>query len=277
MPTIDAHQHFWAYDPVEFAWIEDHMAVLRQDFLPEELGALYQAQGVAGCVAVQARQTLAETEWLLELASAHPWIEGVVGWVDLLARDLPAQLEAWQDQPRLKGFRHIAQAERDDFLSRPDIIAGIQALGKADYVYDILIFSPQFGAVFDLVDACPDQPLVLDHLGKPAIKGGGFKVWASDIMALGQYPQVNCKLSGLVTEAHWTRWTPEELRPYLDVTLEAFGPERLMFGSDWPVCLLAASYAEVKGVIEAWVAELSETEQAAIWGGTASRVYRIGG
>jgi L-fuconolactonase len=276
MSLIDAHQHFWQYDPVEFDWIEGHMARLRRDFLPPELEALYEAQGVAGCVAVQARQTTEETDWLLELAAAHPFIKAVAGWVHLLAEDLPAQLDHWQGQTRLKGFRHIAQAEPNDFLARPEVISGVQALGKAGYVYDILIFPPQFEAALTLVRACSDQLFVLDHLAKPYIKTGEIDAWAQNLKELAAYPQVSCKLSGMVTEADWENWSADQLRPYLEVALEAFGPERLMFGSDWPVCLLAASYEKVKGVIEDFVGQLSADEQAAIWSGTARRVYGIG-
>jgi L-fuconolactonase len=273
---IDAHQHFWRFDPVRDAWITDEMGVLRRDFLPEELEALLKANGVSGTVAVQADQSEAETRFLLELAEAHPFILGVVGWVDLLAPNLPERLEHLAGFPRFRGVRHIAQAETDDFLAQEDVIRGIGALRAFDLTYDILVYPRQLAATLSLVERLPDQPFVVDHLAKPQIARGTMEPWGAQIRALAKHPNVWCKVSGLVTEADWARWKPEDLRPYLDVVFEAFGPQRLMFGSDWPVCLLAAGYGEVLAVVETYLERLSPPEREGVLGGNAAGFYGLG-
>ena len=275
MIHIDAHQHFWRFDPVRDAWITAEMSVLRRDVLPEELEGLLEANGVNGTVAVQADQSEAETVFLLELAQAHPFILGVVGWVDLLAAELDQRLEHFSRQVRFRGVRHIAQAEADDFLARPDVLRGIGALGKFGLTYDILVYPRQLPAALALVRALPEQPFVIDHMAKPLVAQGVLEPWAARMREMARHPNVCCKLSGLVTEARWTGWAPEDFRPYLDVVLEAFGPERLMFGSDWPVCRLAGEYGEVLALVEGYVGTLSSDEQAGIFGGNAAAFYGL--
>ena len=275
---IDAHQHFWRYRPETHGWISNAMAVLKQDFLPPDLEPLLSAQGFDGCVAVQAAQALDETRFLLGLADAHPFVRAVVGWVDLLSPDLEAQLESFGAHPRFRGIRHIAQDEPDDrWLARPDVVRGVGALRRLGLTYDILVYARQLPAALALAQALPEQPFVVDHIAKPEIRAGRLDPWRADVRRLAALPHVLCKLSGLVTEAAWDRWTPADLRPYLEVVLEAFGPGRLMIGSDWPVCLLAGDYATVTGAVRDFIGSLSESEQAAVLGGNAARFYGIEG
>lgn len=272
---IDAHVHLWQFDPVRDAWITPNMGVIRRDFLPADLEPLLRESGIDGVVAVQADQSEAETRFLLDLAAQHPCIRGVVGWISLTAANLAEQLTAYRTFPALKGFRHIAQAEADDFLARPDIIRGVRTLGAHGYRYDILIYPRQLAAAATLVAACPDVVFIVDHCAKPNIASGDFTAWRSGVAALAAHPHVHCKLSGLVTEAAWDRWQPHELTPVLDWALDCFGAERLMFGSDWPVCLLAANYTRVHEVVSTWAERLSESERRAIFGDTAVRIYRL--
>lgn len=272
---IDAHQHFWHYDPVRDDWITEEMSVLRRDFLPEELEAQLSAQRIAGSVAVQADQSEDETHFLLQLAERHPFVIGVVGWVDLRAADLPSRLEHLSQFERFRGLRHIAQAEPDDFLEREDVVRGVGALGDFSLTYDILVYPRQLSAALSLVERLPDQPFVVDHLAKPAIRDGELEPWATQMRELASHPNVWCKVSGLVTEADWSRWRPEDFHPYLDVVFEAFGPQRLMFGSDWPVCLLAASYERVVQLIHDYAACLSVDERDKLFGGNALRFYGL--
>ena len=270
---IDSHQHFWRYAPEQYPWIDGSMAALRRDFLPEDLLHVMQQEGVGATIAVQAQQTDAETEWLLELAAHHPFVRGVVGWIDLQADDVEARVERVAQQPGLVGLRHVVQAEPDGFLQRPAFRHGVRALERHDLVYDILIYARQLPDAIRFAAMLPRQRLVLDHLGKPDVRHGGLDDWCRELRELATLPHVWCKLSGLVTEADWQSWTPEMLRPYLDAALEAFGPSRVMFGSDWPVCTLAASYAEVVALVRDAVADYSPDEQRQILGGTAAEVY----
>jgi len=272
---IDSHQHFWRYTPSEYGWIDDSMSALRRDFLPEDLRREMDAAGVAACIAVQARQTLEETRVLLDLASRHPFIAGVVGWVDLQAADVDAQIERVAADPRLVGVRHIVQAEPDGFLERPAFRAGIGRLEKFGLTYDILVYARQLSAAVPFARAFPRQPFVLDHLGKPDVRGGGFAEWRRHLDALAALPNVRCKLSGLVTEADWRSWTRGQLRPYLDAALDAFGPARLMMGSDWPVCTVAAGYKEVIDLVRDAVAEYSADEREQILSGTARLFWKL--
>ncbi len=273
---IDAHQHFWRYDPVELAWIDDAMAVLRRDFLPDDLAPLLRAEGIDGCVAVQARSSLAETEFLLGLADRHPFVSAVVGWVDLSAAGVESELERLRRHAALAGFRHIAQAEPDDrFLVSPAFTRGISALARHRYTFDLLVLPRQLPAAAELARAHPGQRFVLDHIAKPEIRAGTLEPWASHVRALARLPNVWCKLSGLATEADWRHWKPADFRPYLDLILEAFGARRLMFGSDWPVCLVAASYSRALRLVREFIATLSADEQAAILGGNACAFYGI--
>jgi L-fuconolactonase len=275
-PRIDAHQHFWKYTPAEYGWIDESMAALRRDFLPEHLQPLLAANGYDGCIAVQARQTLEEAEWLLELAAQHPFIRGVVGWVDLQSDDLRAQLERLASRKRLVGIRHIVQGEPDDhFLLRPRFCRGLALLAEYDLAYDILIYARHLPVAVAFVERFPGQRFVLDHLAKPEIKRGEIKSWEADLRRLAAFPNVSCKLSGLVTEADWQHWTPQGLRPYLDVAYDAFGPQRLLVGSDWPVCLVAADYARTMDVVEDFLAARPADERAAVLGGNAVRFWQL--
>jgi L-fuconolactonase len=275
MMRLDCHQHFWQYTPQRDAWISDDMAAIRRDFLPVDLESTLAAHGFDGCVAVQADQSLDETRFLLDLAARHPFIKGVVGWVNLRSPRLDETLEALARDPRLRGIRHVAQAELDDFLAHDDVIRGIGRLGAFGLTYDILVFERQLPAALALTSRLPDQAFVLDHLAKPRIKAGQLEPWAARLRELARRPNVCCKISGLVTEADWTGWRPEHLRPYLDVAFDAFGADRVMYGSDWPVCLIAATYERVLSVVDEYAAALSADERAGLFGGNAARFYGI--
>jgi L-fuconolactonase len=272
---IDAHQHFWKYDSIRGAWITGEMRAIRRDFLPGDLQGLLEANGIDGCIAVQADQSNDETRFLLDLADRHAFIKGVVGWVDLKSPQLNATLDPLANNSRLVGVRHVAQAEDDGFLASEAMIRGIGCLARVGLTYDILIYARQLPAAITLTSRVPEQTFVLDHLAKPLIKEGALEPWATDLRELARRPNVFCKISGLVTEADWINWRPEHFRPYLDVALEAFGPDRVMFGSDWPVCLLAASYDRVLGVVADYAAALSAPEREALFGGTAKRAYGL--
>ena len=273
---VDAHQHFWRYDPAEYDWIGEGMERLARDYLPADLAPLLTAEGIAGSVAVQARQTIEETRWLLGLAAKHPAILGVVGWVDLRSSDVGEQLREFAANPRFVGVRHVVQNEPDvRFLLGEAFVGGLRQLHGFGLTYDLLLFPPQLPAAVELAGMMPEQPFVLDHLAKPLIKPGTLDPWQADLRALARHPNVSCKLSGLVTEAAWQGWKRADFAPYLEVALEAFGPKRLMLGSDWPVCLLAAEYPDVVGIVTEFIARLSDSEQALILGGTASRFYGL--
>lgn len=273
-PIVDSHQHFWRYDAAAYEWIDDSMAPLRRDFLPGDARREMEAAGVSGCVAVQATQTLQETRWLLQLANEHAFIRGVVGWIDLQG-DVDAQLASFAPDARLVGVRHVVQAEPDGFLQRPAFLAGVARLERPGLPYDILVYARQLRAAVAFARGFPRQRFVLDHLGKPDVRGGGFQQWRSDLAAMAALPNVCCKLSGLVTEADWRSWTPGQLRPYLDAALESFGPERLMIGSDWPVCLLAASYRATLDLVQDAIGEYSADEQRRMRAGTAIAFWNL--
>jgi L-fuconolactonase len=273
---VDAHHHLWRYTPHEYAWISGEMDILRRDCLARDLRPRLDDAGIAAAIAVQARQTVAETEWLLEVARDHPWIEGVVGWLPLASADFPDAYEARLSRPRLKGLRHIVQDEPDDdYILNVAFNRGVRALRDTGLVYDILIHTRHLPRAIQFVDAHPDQPFVLDHCAKPPLRSGDLDFWSTHIRELARRPNVACKLSGLVTEADWQQWSAAELEPCWYIVLEAFGPARLMFGSDWPVALLASSYQRWVDTVEAWTASLSVEEQASVWGGTARRIYRL--
>ena len=273
---VDAHQHFWRYRPETHGWIDERMQTLKRDFLPADLEPLLRGEAFSGCVAVQASQSLDETRFLLELAESHAFVQAVVGWVDLRAADLERQLESFAGRERLRGVRHIAQDEADDgWLAREDVIRGVGTLRRHGLVYDILVYPRQLESAIALARALPDQRFVLDHVAKPEIARGRLDPWRTDLRRLAELPNVACKLSGLATEARWYGWTAADFRPYLDVALDAFGPGRLMFGSDWPVCLLAGSYADVVGLARGAIAALSRDEQDAVLGGNAARFYGL--
>lgn len=270
---IDSHQHYWRYDPHDYEWIDESMSVIQRDFLPPDAATVMDAAGVRAAIAVQARQTLAETEWLLQLANAHSTIAAVVGWIDLQG-DVDAQLAGLADT-KLAGVRHIVQAEPDGFLLRPAFLNGIARLRRFGLTYDILVYARQMGDAIVFASRFPDQPFVLDHLGKPDLRAGEITRWRRDCEALAALPNVWCKLSGLVTEADWKTWTPGQLRPYLDAALNAFGPARVMMGSDWPVCLVAATYADVVALVEDALDDYSSDERQQILGGNAARFYDL--
>ena len=274
--NIDSHQHFWKYDRVRDAWITDAMQVLRRDFLPEQLALEFDANGIDASIAVQADQSEAETLFLLDLAERSERIAGVVGWIDLASPQVDDRLRFFSRFTKLRGFRHIVQAEPDDrFLLRSDFARGISRLREFGFTYDILIYPKQLPAAIELVSKFPEQRFVVDHLAKPEIKTGSSASWAANIRNIAANPNVYCKVSGLVTEADWRRWKPAGFKFYLDVVFEAFGSERLMFGSDWPVCLLAASYRQVKGLIEDYVDGYAAKEKEKIFGANATRFYGL--
>ena len=281
MRRIDAHHHLWRYTPDEYGWIPDEMSVLRRDFLAEDLEREVRAAAVEATIAVQARQTIEETRWLLSLASEHAVIEGVVGWLPLTSESLPARLEEFREEAWLKGVRHVVQAEPAGFLDREDFNRGIAALLGTGLVYDILILAPQLQEATRFVDRHPHQSFVLDHIAKPGIARAEHAQWAVAIAQLAKRPNVVCKLSGMVTEARWTELTPHSmphvLRPYFDTVLQAFGPDRLMIGTDWPVLTVGCGYAGWWRTVEDWIAPLSMAEREAILGGVAARVYRLEG
>jgi L-fuconolactonase len=273
---LDAHQHFWKYTPADYGWISDNMAALRRDFLPHDLQPLLASEGFDGSIAVQARQTLEETRWLLELAAHNEKVRGVVGWVDLRSPDLPAQLHQFAQNPRLVGVRHVVQDEPDDnFMLHPDFRRGIARLHEYDLAYDILVFPRQLPAAIKLVREFPDQRFVLDHIAKPLIAEGRITPWDSDIRELAKSGNVFCKLSGMVSEARWHDWKPADFRPYLDVVLNTFSPARLMIGSDWPVCTASATYSRTLALVRDHIGSLTAEEQQSILGECCSRFYRV--
>lgn len=274
---IDAHQHFWRYTAAEYDWIDDSMRAIRADFLPETLAPILQATGIDGTVAVQARQSLAETDWLLKLARRHDLIKAVVGWVPLADPAVAGILARFATNPKLKGVRHVVQGEPDPaFLEGAAFNEGLSAVTKAGLVYDLLILARQLPAAISLVDRHPHQRFVLDHIAKPVVQGAPPPEWRERIRELARRGNVSCKFSGVVTEVPGRKWTPQLLRPYFEVVLEAFGPRRLMFGSDWPVCLVASPYARWLEFVRSCTASLGTRDQDRILGGTAAEVYRLG-
>jgi L-fuconolactonase len=277
---IDAHHHFWRYSPAEYGWINDQMQLLRRDFLPADLKPLLDRAGVAGAIAVQARQTLEETRWLLSLAEDQTGdatgMKGVVGWAPIASADFQEVLADLKQNKKLKGLRHLIQDEPDNqFILNNAFNRGIRALEDTGLVYDIVIHARHLPQTLRFVDRHPNQSFVLDHCAKPPILSGKLEPWTTQMCELAKRPNICCKLSGLPTEADWQQWTAANLEPYWRVVLEAFGPGRLLFGSDWPVSLLAGSYQRWVDTVTEWVAPLSASEQDAIWGGTASRVYSL--
>lgn len=273
---IDSHQHFWNYSPSRQAWITEQMAVLKRDFLPSDLLKIYERNAVAGCVAVQADGSEEETDFLLQLAEQNSFIKGVVGWVDLQDRNVESRLRHYQSFPKLKGFRHVVQDEPDpDFMLREDFRMGLKALEAFNYTYDILIYPHQLDAAIKTVEDFPTINFVLDHIAKPDIKNSRFDNWLPKIKRLAQSPNVSCKVSGMVTEAAWRNWTQEDFVPYLEVVTEAFGMDRLMFGSDWPVCLLSGNYEEVLGIVKTYMAQFTQADQQQVFYTNALSFYRL--
>ena len=273
--TIDAHQHFWHFDADRDTWITDEMAALRRDFLPADLEPVLAQNGIDGCVAVQAAQSEVETLFLVSMAQTYDIVKGVVGWVDLQADTLPERLMALAEHPEIKGYRHVAQGEPVDFLIRPAVVQGIRRLAEFGLTYDILIYPNQLKAALHLVRAVPEVNFVVDHLAKPYIKRQDIIRWSNYMAEVAKCPNVTCKLSGLVTEADWQNWSKKDFFPYLDVVFDYFGPDRLLFGSDWPVCLVAANYTQVKTLIEEYVHPWGDEVRAKVFGGNAVEFYRL--
>lgn len=273
---IDSHQHFWKYEAVKHSWIDEDMKVIRRDFLPEDLAKVYQQNNIDGCVAVQADQTLEETDFLLDLASKNDFIKGIVGWVDLRGNDIKTVLEKYSKHVKLKGFRHVVQGEADhNFLLRPDFVRGISALEKHNFTYDILVFPHQLLAVLEFVKQFPNQKFVVNHIAKPYIKDGFFEGWAVLMQEIAKQENVFCKVSGMITEADYKTWTEAQFQKYLEVVFTVFGTERILFGSDWPVCLVAGNYMQVKEIVTNFISKFSESEQADVMGNNAIKFYNL--
>jgi L-fuconolactonase len=272
---IDAHQHFWIYNRREYDWIDEAMAAIRRDFLPADLKPELEQAGFAGSVLVQVRQTLEETRWLLELAENNPFILGVVGWVDLRSPGVRADLQSFAGNSKLVGIRHIVQGEPDDFLLDADFLRGISMLQEFDLAYDLLVYTKHLPLAAEFVKRFPRQRFVLDHLAKPPIRSGAINLWAQGIRELALFPNVHGKVSGLVTEADWQGWNPEQVRPYLDIAFESFGAKRLMIGSDWPVCNVAASYARVVNLVKDYMSGHTAEDREAVFGGNAANFWRL--
>ncbi|QNL50580.1 amidohydrolase family protein [Olivibacter sp. SDN3] len=277
MDRIDAHQHFWQYNAERDTWITDEMAAIQRDFLPADLVSVFEENNVKACVAVQADQSEEETDFLLKLAEETSFIQGVVGWVDLMDPAVGQKLARFNNKSKLKGVRHIVQAETDpNFLLNPSFVNGIGVLSKLDLSYDILIKPHQLDATVKFVSRFGDkQRFVIDHLAKPFIAKQEREPWAAQMERLAKHENVYCKLSGMVTEASWHNWTVADFTFYIDHLLETFGPRRLMFGSDWPVCLVAAQYNEVVAIVDEHIRHLSIDEQALIWSKNATRFYKL--
>lgn len=273
---IDSHQHFWRYNPSSHAWIDSTMGVLKKDFLPEDLEPLLQSHELDGCVAVQADQSEAETDFLLKCAEEHPFIKGVVGWLDLCAEDIEEKLQEYSKNPLLKGLRHIVQDEPDEyFMLRPEFLRGVSLLEKYGLTYDILIFPKHLSSALELVKLFPNQPFVVDHIAKPKINGKIEPCWEHYMNQLGQQDHVYCKASGMVTEAKWGKWSKSDFIPYLDVVFQSFGAERIMFGSDWPVCLLSAEYKQVNCILTQYLTKYPRESRKQVMGLTAEKFYKL--
>ena len=273
---IDSHHHLWQYTASEYGWINDSMQSIQRDFLPDDLDAALRSANIDGAVTVQTQHSLEETNWLLSLAEQSSLIKGVVGWADLASTAFEEQLSVLRRRPKLRGLRHIIQGEPDDnFILRADFNHGITRLLPTGLVYDVLIFERHLPQAIKFVDRHPSQVFVVDHVAKPRIKESQLEPWARNIRALAERENVFCKVSGMVTEADWSNWTEGDLRPYWEIVLESFGPQRLMFGSDWPVCLVASAYAQWVEVVQHWTSEFSTTERDRLFGGTASEVYGL--
>ena len=276
MLRIDSHQHFWKYDPVRYDWIDDNMSVIQKDFLPEDLAPILKANGFDGCITVQSHQSEQENEFQLANADEHDFIKGVVGWVDLQSPKIEERLAYYQQFEKLKGFRHVLQGESQrDFMLRPDFLKGISMLKKYSYTYDILILPDQLKYTTEFVSQFPDQRFVIDHIAKPNIEQKELKDWEKDIKVVAAFENVHCKVSGLVTEADWRNWQPADFNNYLEVVTNSFGTKRLMYGSDWPVCKVAAGYGQVVNIVKDYFSAFSQTEQQAFFGGNAIEFYNI--
>ena len=277
MLRIDSHQHFWKYDPLRHSWINEDMVVLKRDFLPKDLAPILNLHDFDGCIVVQADQAEQENEFLLNLAGRNDFIKGIVGWVDLRSPDLEGRLEYYQQFPKMKGFRHVLQDEEQrDLMLTKNFMNGINSLSNVGFTYDILIHEDQLIYAEKLVAANPDQRFVIDHIAKPRIRDKKVDLWKNNIIAIAKHNNVYCKLSGMVTEADWRNWKPEDFHPYLETVINAFGMDRVMYGSDWPVCNLVCSYEEMLKVLIQYFSQYSEEDNMKIFGGNATKFYQIG-
>lgn len=277
MQKVDAHQHFWQFDPVRDSWITEKMSAIRRDFLPADLKPLLDRNGIDGCVAVQTCQDESDNQFMLKLAEENDFIKGVVGWVDLRSPDVEQRLKFYKDNhPKMKGFRHVLQAEPDEqFMLRDDFKRGISLLNRYGFTYDILIYPNQIKYATKLVADFPAQKFAVDHLAKPYIKKGRISPWQEDIEELAQYKNVNCKVSGMLTEADWYGWKTEDFKSYLDVVFNAFGTGRLLYGSDWPVCVVAGGYNRALEIVQIYASRYSQEEQVQFFGGNAMSFYNL--
>jgi L-fuconolactonase len=273
--TIDTHVHFWKYDKVRDAWISDKMKTLQQDYLPQTIAGTLRRNGVNGCIAVQADQSELETLFLMELSKSHDIIKGVVGWVDLQNEKIEERLQYFSQYKVIKGWRHIVQGEPDDFLLKPAFQRGVSALLSYNYTYDVLVYPRQLKAAVEFVSKFPEQKLVIDHCAKPAIAERKIDDWAAMMKELAKSPNVYCKLSGLFTEAKWKEWSPAEFYPYLDVVFDAFGTDRLLYGSDWPVILLSGMYVQWKSLLEKYMENFDKEDKEKVFGRNAVRFYNL--
>ena len=276
MLRIDSHQHFWNYDPEKFDWITEEMSLIKKDFLPPDLKPVLQQNNFDGCVTIQVQQSEEENDYLLSTTKDHDFIKGIVGWTDLQSKNIEERLTYLKSFKKLKGFRHILQGEtKRDLMLSPQFKNGISFLNKYDFSYDILIFPDQLVFARELVKEFPDQRFVIDHLAKPYIKDGKIEEWENDMKAVSSFENVYCKISGMVTEADWKNWKPGDFSPYLDVVVKSFGTNRIMYGSDWPVCLVAASYQQQLNIVTEYFSSFSKSEQEAVFGGNAIKFYNL--
>jgi L-fuconolactonase len=276
MLRIDSHQHFWNFDPEKFDWITEEMSLIKKDFLPGDLKYILQENNFDGCITVQVQQTEEENSFLLNNAKDNDFIKGVVGWVDLQSENIDERLAYYKQFERLRGFRHILQGEKKrDLMLSPGFKRGISLLNKYNFTYDVLIFPDQLVFAKQLVKEFPKQKFVIDHLAKPYIKDGRIEEWKKDMEAIGSFENVYCKISGMVTEADWKNWKAKDFFPYLDVVVKSFGTNRIMYGSDWPVCLVAASYEQVLNIVREYFSSFSKNEQDLFFGGNAVKFYNI--
>ena len=275
MKIIDTHQHFWNYDAQKQDWINEDMQAIRKDFLAADLAIELKENKVEACISVQAAQSLQETDFLLAQAKANNFIQGVVGWVDLCDLKMEQALEKYATEKLLKGFRHILQAEPKGFMLQESFIQGLKKLQANNYTYDLLIYAHQLKEANEMVKHLPTVPIVIDHIAKPNIKAGEIEDWKKEITGLANYPNVYCKISGMVTEANWNNWTAADLKPYLDEVVAAFGTDRILFGSDWPVCLVASTYSKWLQLVQNYFNTFSSSEQEAIFAGNAIKFYKL--
>jgi L-fuconolactonase len=276
MLRIDAHQHFWKFDPIRDSWITADMAVIQKDFLPVDLLPVLETNGIDGSVIVQSDQSEKENDFQLANAAGYDFIKGIVGWVDLKADNIEERLVHYKQFKKMRGFRHVLQGEPDRaFMLQPAFKRGIGLLNQFEFTYDILIYPDQLQYIPGLVSAFPYQYFVIDHIAKPYIKDKKIDDWKKDMQALAQFPNVYCKISGMVTEADWRNWRQEDLEPYLDVVVESFGIKRIMFGSDWPVCLVAATYGQMMKIVKDYFSSFTQYEQDLFFGGNAMQFYHL--